>query len=134
MARKNLNLTETEWFIIRTVWGNEPCTAPLVQEKLHNKKKWSYSTVKTIMDRMAKKGLLKTQKLRNLTLYNSVITRRQAQQSEITQIVKRAFNGAITPMMQFLLENNSLSENEMKEIGKMIKKQKKTKPKKNIKK
>ena len=91
MAKKHSNLTEAEWFIIQTVWKNEPCTAPWVQEKLHNKKKWSYSTVKTIMDRMAKKGLLKAHKLRNLTLYNSVITKRQAQQSEITQTVKRMF-------------------------------------------
>jgi predicted transcriptional regulator len=57
MAKKNYELTEAEWSIIAAVWENEPCAAPTVQEALHKQKKWSYSTVKTMMDRMAAKGL-----------------------------------------------------------------------------
>ena len=40
---------------------------------------WSYSTVKTMMDRMVSKGLLKTQRMRNLILYSSAITKKEAQ-------------------------------------------------------
>ena len=122
MAKKNYELTEGEWAIIQAVWENEPCAAPTVQEKLETKKDWTYSTVKTMMDRMVTKGLLKTERMRNLILYRSVVTRIQAQKSEIMRTVKRAFDGALTPMMQFLLNNHKLSQKQLNELERLIKK------------
>ena len=123
MAKKNYDLTEGEWAIIQTVWENEPCAAPTVQEELasQKKKKWSYSTVKTMMDRMVAKGLLTTKRIRNLILYRSAITRKQAQKHEIMRAVKRAFDGALTPMMQFLLDSNKLSQKQLSELEAQIK-------------
>ena len=122
MAKKNYELTEGEWAIIQAVWKNEPCAAPTVQEELETRKSWTYSTVKTMMDRMVTKGLLKTERMRNLILYRSVITRIQAQKSEIMRTVKRAFDGALTPMMQFLLDNHKLSQKQLNELERLIKK------------
>ncbi len=121
MAKKNYELTEGEWAIITAVWDNEPCAAPTVQEELASCKKWTYSTVKTMMDRMATKGLLRTERIRNLILYRSAITRKQAQSGEIMRAVKRAFDGALTPMMQFMLDNN-LTHEQLDELETLIKK------------
>jgi BlaI family penicillinase repressor len=115
MAKKNCELTEGEWAIISAVWDNEPCAAPTVQEELAGRKKWTYSTVKTMMDRMATKGLLRTE-----SLYRSAITRKQAQSGEIMRAVKRAFDGALTPMMQFMLDNN-LTQDQLDELETLIK-------------
>ena len=122
MAKKNYQLTEGEWAIIRAVWENEPCAAPTVQEELETQKSWTYSTVKTMMDRMVIKGLLKTERIRNLIFYRSAITKIQAQRGEIMRTVKRAFNGALTPMMQFLLDNHKLSQKQLNELERLIKK------------
>lgn len=124
MARSQSELTAGEWAIIQAVWDNEPCAAPTVQEELENKTGWSYSTVKTMMDRMADKGLLATQRIRNLILYTSVITKKEAQKGEIMRAVKRAFGGAMTPMMQFLLDSKSLTEDELNQLEAMIKSKK----------
>jgi BlaI family penicillinase repressor len=121
MARSNLELFESEWAILQVVWEREPCTAPTVQETLEKEKGWAYTTVKTMMDRMVKKGLLKAEKIRNLYLYRSAITKSQAQRSEIARTVKRAFDGAFTPMMQFLIESEQLSEGEYRTLERMIK-------------
>lgn len=122
MAPRKFELTEGEWTIIEAVWNDEPCTAPAVQEKLESKRGWSYSTVKTMMDRMVTKGLLKTRKIRNLILYRSAVTKKQAQKCEIMRTVKRAFDGALTPMMQFLVDSNELSRKQLGELETMIKK------------
>jgi predicted transcriptional regulator len=124
MAKKKYDLTEGEWTIIQAVWNNQPCAAPTVQELLQSEKAWTYSTVKTMMDRMVAKGLLRTERIRNLILYRAAITRREAQSSEIMRAVKRAFDGALTPMMQFLLDNNELSKNQLAELEAMIKSKK----------
>jgi len=122
MAEKNYELTEAEWAIIQTVWENEPCAVPTIQEELESRKSWHYSTVKTLMDRMVTKGLLTTERMRNLILYRSAITRTEAQTGEIMRAVKRAFDGALTPMMQFLLDENHLSQKQLAELQALIKK------------
>ncbi len=124
MTGKRYELTEGEWAIIRAVWDNEPCAAPTIQEALVSQKGWTYSTVKTMMDRMAAKGLLTTKRIRNLILYRSAVTRSQAQNGEIMRAVKRAFDGALTPMMQFLLDNSKLSQKQLSELETMIKSKK----------
>ena len=127
MKKENLELFESEWTILQKVWELEPCAAPTVQEALEDEKGWAYTTVKTMMDRMVKKGLLQTKKIRNLYLYSSAVTRSQARKSEITRTLKRAFDGTFTPMMQFLIENDQLSEPEYQRLEQLIKKRKRKK-------
>ncbi len=122
MATRDQELTEAEWEIIQVVWEHEPCAAPSVQEKLAARKKWTYSTVKTLMDRMVTKGLLKTERIRNLMLYRAAIRREEAQRGELLKTVKRAFGGAFTPMMQFMVENDTLSKKDLDELESLIRK------------
>jgi len=122
MATRDHELTEAEWEIIQVVWAHEPCAAPTVQEELQARKKWTYSTVKTLMDRMVVKGLLTTERIRNLILYRSAITQKQARKGEVAKTLARAFGGAFTPVMQFLLESQTLSDVELAELESMIRK------------
>ena len=125
MQKSEIELTEAEWTIIKAVWENEPCAAPAIQEKLFNKTKWTYSTVRTLMDRMTAKGLLTAEKIRNLTLYRSAITRAQAQRSELLYALKHAFNGALTPMLQCLIESGELDAEELAQLESLIQAKKK---------
>ena len=121
MPKKRTELTETEWAIIKAVWKEEPCTAPQIQQKLQKQTGWAYSTVRTLMDRMAAKGILSANKERNVTVYCSAITRSQAQRRELLYALKHAFNGALTPMVQCLLDAGELSEEELAGIEALIK-------------
>jgi len=125
MPRPPLELTEAEWSLIKAIWGSEPCTAPEVQQRLAKRTRWTYSTVRTLMDRMVAKGLLSAEKVRNVTLYRSAVTQQQAQRSELLYALKHAFNGALTPMLQCLLDTGNLSEAELDEIESLIKTKKK---------
>lgn len=121
MPKPEIELTKAEWTIIKSVWDNEPCAAPTIQERLSKHIGWTYSTVRTLMDRMVGKGLLTSEKIRNLTLYRSAVTREQAQRGELLYALKHAFNGALTPMVQCLLDTESLSAAELTELESLIK-------------
>ena len=120
LTKAKPELTEAEWVIIKVVWENEPCAAGTVQESLANSKDWAYSTVKTTMDRMANKGFLQIKKIRNLQLFSSRISELDAKRGEFRKMLKRAFDGALTPMMQFLIEEEGLSKAEAKELRKLV--------------
>jgi BlaI family transcriptional regulator, penicillinase repressor len=126
MSKPNVELTEAEWSVIKAVWETEPCTAPVVQEKLFKPMGWTYSTVRTLMDRMVAKGVLKAKKEGKLTIYQSAVTRAQAQSGELFYALKHAFNGALTPMVQCLLENNDVDSEELSKIEALIKARRKS--------
>jgi len=116
-------LTEAEWAIMKIVWTRQPCAAGTVQEALVKEKGWAYSTVKTTMDRMVNKGLLKIKKVRNLQLFTSQINRNEAAKGEFQKMLSRAFDGALTPLMQFLLDTKSLTAEDLDRIEAKIKSQ-----------
>lgn len=113
-------LTEAEWVIMKVVWENEPCAAGTVQEALEKSKDWAYSTVKTTMDRMVSKGLLKIDKIRNLQLFSSTVSQDDAKKGEFRKMLKRAFDGALTPMMQFLIDQEGLSKEELNQLRQFV--------------
>ena len=125
MPKPTIELTEAEWKIIKAIWEHEPSAAPAIQERLHKRTGWTYSTVRTLMDRMVAKGLLTAEKLHNLTFYRSAVTREQAQRGELLYALKNAFNGALTPMVQCLLETSELNAREVRELEALIKAKKK---------
>ena len=114
------SLTDVEWVIMDAVWEHQPCAAGTVQEALHSHRGWAYSTVKTTMDRMVAKGLLATKSIRNLQLFTAAISREEAQRVEVRNLLKRAFDGALTPMIQFLVEEEGLSATEIKELRSLL--------------
>jgi BlaI family transcriptional regulator, penicillinase repressor len=126
-------LTESEWAVIKAVWSLEPCPAPTVQEHLAGQRDWSVSTVRTLMERMAAKGLLTSEKLRNLTLYRSAVSRQQAQLGELRYALKNAFDGALTPMVQCLLESERLDASQLDQLEALIAARRKTARAKNSK-
>ncbi|MGA2248259.1 MAG: BlaI/MecI/CopY family transcriptional regulator [Verrucomicrobiota bacterium] len=126
MSKPAVELTEAEWSVIKAVWETEPCTAPGIQERLAGATGWTYSTVRTFMDRMVVKGVLTAKKEGKFTIYHSAVTRAQAQSGELLYALKHAFNGALTPMVQCLLDNRDLDAGELAKIEALIKARKKS--------
>ncbi|MCH7688053.1 MAG: BlaI/MecI/CopY family transcriptional regulator [Planctomycetes bacterium] len=114
------SLTDVEWVIMNVVWEHEPCAAGTVQDALAETRDWAYSTVKTTMDRMVAKGLLASQPIRNLNLFSSLISREDAKRGDLQRLLRRAFDGALTPMIQFIVDEEDLSAEELNELRKII--------------
>jgi BlaI family penicillinase repressor len=117
-----VELTEAEWEIMKVVWAKQPCTAGTVQEELTAIRDRAYSTVKTTMDRMVEKGFLRIEKIRNLQLFSSCVSEIEAKRGEFRRMLQRAFDGALTPMMQFLIEHEGLSKEEASRLRELIRK------------
>ncbi len=118
--QKLSSLTDMEWVIMGVVWEEEPCTAGTVQEALADQQAWAYSTIKTTMDRMVAKGLLTRRTIRNLNLFSAVISRDDAKRGELRRMLSRAFNGALTPMIEFIVDEEELSKDELQQLRDIV--------------
>lgn len=113
-------LTEAEWAVMKVVWEKQPCTAGDVQEALAAQRGWAYSTVKTTMDRLVRKGVLSLSRVRNLQLFQARLTRTDAARGEFRRLLNRAFDGAVSPMINHLVAHEQLSAEDLADLRRLI--------------
>ena len=115
-----MKLTEAEWQIMNALWENWPATARQIADRLPGDVKWAYTTIKTMLTRLADKNAVKESKKGNVAVYEPVLSRQNAQRNALKSLVNQAFDGAFGPLMHFLVEDQKLSETEKEELLKMI--------------
>lgn len=118
-------LTGAEWAVMKVIWSRQPCSAGDVQEALADERGWAYSTVKTTLDRLVRKGALSLTRIRNLQLFQARITRTEAARSEVRRILARAFDGAVAPLMNHLVAHETLTADDLTELRRLIREKQK---------
>jgi BlaI family transcriptional regulator, penicillinase repressor len=115
-----MRLSSTEWTVMNVVWERQPVTARDVHDQVTDETGWAFDTVRTILNRLAKKGALKSE-LRNGTAYfTPLLSREEARQSALSWIAEKAFGGAREAMMQFLVSRHDLSTAERETLRKLL--------------
>lgn len=69
------DLTKTEFDILRILWKSGRLSVREVHDQMVENYSWAYSTTKTMMDRMAKKGLLGREQFHGVFLYKPLLSR-----------------------------------------------------------
>jgi len=113
-------LTEAEWKVMTAMWERHPASVRDVLERVEADTGWAYGTVKTIMNRLVEKRVLTMRLRANTNLYEPLISRQEARRAEIRSVAERAFDGAFGPLMLFLLSEETLSEDERRQLRRFL--------------
>jgi BlaI family penicillinase repressor len=123
MRSKSPTLTEQELEIMKVVWTRERATVRDVYEVLLERRKIAYTTVMTMMKILEQKKYLKKSQEDRAYLYRPVKPKNQVIQSMVREFLDRVFNGSAEPLLLHLLEDQKLSEKDLREISRMIRKE-----------
>lgn len=115
-----MKLTEAEWQIMKALWEDWPATARQIADRLGGEVNWAYTTIKTMLSRLADKKAVKETKKGNISIYEPVLTKAGAQRNALKTLVNQAFDGAFGPLMHFLLEDKTLSKDDKEQLRRMI--------------
>ena len=116
-----MKLTEAEWQIMNALWENWPATARQIADRLPNNINWAYTTIKTMLTRLADKKAVKETKNGNVGYYEPILSRQNAQRTALKSLANQAFDGAFGPLMHFLLEDEKLSAKQRVELLQVLK-------------
>jgi BlaI family penicillinase repressor len=120
MRPKSGTLTEQELEIMKIVWVREVATVRDVYEALLERRKIAYTTVMTMMKILEhKKYLLKSQEERAY-VYRPAKPKNHVIKGMVREFVNRVFNGSAEPLLLHLIEDRRLSEKDLEEITRMI--------------
>jgi predicted transcriptional regulator len=109
-------LTDAEWKVMRCLWEKSPATAREVADRLASGR--AYTTVKTFLDRLVEKGAVRANRRGATVAYAPVLTRAQARRSAVRALATKAFDGAVGPMVHFLV--GKLSAKERAEVRRLL--------------
>jgi len=120
MIKKQYNLSKTEWSIMNICWEKGQVSARVIFEETLKEKKRGYQTVKTMLDRLVKKGFLAREKFGPIWLYNPIVPRSKIIAREIETFVSTVLDNTFTPLFAHLAGKEKLSREEIAALKKLI--------------
>ena len=113
-------ISEAEWEVMKVVWDEAPVTASQVVERLAGAHEWNHRTVKTMLNRLVKKGALAFEQEGRRYLYRAKATREQCVRQEGRSFLDRVFNGEPGSMLVHFVENEKLTEADIESLKRLL--------------
>ena len=120
MARARNELTDREWELMDALWAVRQATATDLQSQMQASRGWAYSTVKTMLDRLVNLGYVKARRVGNVYEYSPKAKRPTVVGKMLDDVTQRIFGGAAAPLIQTLIERNSLTKDEVQQLRKIL--------------
>ena len=109
-----MKLSEFELEVMTLFWKDKSSTAPEIHRKISKNKKVTYSTVKTIIDRLEQKSALKRVKNFGRTIvYSPAVKQEELRKPLIKKFIDKVFSGNPRLLINHLLEEDQLSKEDI---------------------
>jgi BlaI family penicillinase repressor len=127
MSKKpsEIRLGRLELQIMSVVWDKGTATVHDVKEALTRGRKPAYSTILTMMRKLEAKGYLEHDVAERTYVYRATISRQEARHSLLGDLLERVFEGSPSLLVSNLVEQEHVTEDELREIRKLIAERKK---------
>jgi BlaI family transcriptional regulator, penicillinase repressor len=122
MPRKLPSLTPAEFDLMKALWELGAGTVAVVRARCHEgvERAPAYTTVMTLLGRMEKKGAVKVDKTREAYVYRPAFQRQTARRERLREFVRSVFDGHADELVLQLVEDETLSEEDLRRIEKKL--------------
>ena len=123
---KKQHITDAEWEVMRVVWANNEVTSKFVAKVLCEKMNWKQATIKTLLNRLLEKNILKKREIGNKYIYSTDFTEKEVANNYILGTFDKICKTKVGEMIGKVIENSELSYDDLDLILKAVEKKKKT--------
>ena len=120
MAPTPEELTPTEWRLMQILWELRRGTVREVHETVREETGWALSTVKTLLERMEKKDLVRVRKVGPVRQYSA----RRSKEAFVPRAVKvfldRVLDDSMTPLVRYLADTRGLSDEDVADLRRIL--------------
>ena len=116
-----MKLSNFETEVMGIIWELGECSAPQVHQHVSQSKSVTYSTVKTIVDRLEQKGALSRTRSQGRTIFfQAKILPESIQPTVVERLVNTLFAGDRKPLFAQLLDSDELSKDDLDYLQKLV--------------
>lgn len=121
MARRTLHpLGETEMELLQHVWELGRASVGEVHQRVLETREVAYTTVMTVMKKLASKGYLAYTKEGNAYVYQAARPPEEVRSDLLRGLLQKAFGGSHRALIQTLARTEPLSEEDVAALAKLV--------------
>lgn len=94
LRRAALDLAPLELDCMKTLWPMGEGTVREIRERLAERRPRAYTTIMTIMDRLARKGIVERHKAGRAYIYRANLSAEDARAQALNQVIENFFGGS----------------------------------------
>lgn len=105
---------------MKILWKNSPITSSEIIRILKEYISWSPKTIHTLINRLVDKDIIAVKKQKPFYLYSPKISEEECRSIETKSFLKKVYNGSIHLLISNFIEDEKLSEEEIKELKRIL--------------
>ncbi|MEH6945102.1 penicillinase repressor BlaI [Bacillus sp. JJ722] len=120
MTKEIPNISESEWEVMNVLWKKAPQTANDVISSLQEQTDWKPKTIRTLLDRLVHKKVIDVNKDQRVYTFFPLYSQDECQRVEVQSFIKRIYGGALKSMLVQFIQEDSLSEEDIRELRSIL--------------
>jgi len=115
-----MQISEAESVVMDVLWRTHPLAAEDVVAALGDAQHWQEATIKTLLNRLLKKGAIEAAKDGRRYLYSPVLQREDWVLGESRGLLERLFDGRVAPLVAHFSAHRQLSKTDIADLRRLI--------------
>ncbi|MEM9380979.1 MAG: BlaI/MecI/CopY family transcriptional regulator [Planctomycetota bacterium] len=116
-----MKLNDSEWTVMQALWAaGGAATARELHAAVEATTDWSYSTVRTLLSRLAAKEAVAEDRRGKQLVYAPRLPRKDARRSAVRSLLDKAFGGTFGSLVQHIAEEERLSARDREELLRLL--------------
>lgn len=113
-------ISDAEWQVMRILWKQSPMTVKEIIEILSKKSSWKSETIRTLINRLSKKGAIGFEKKGRRHYFYPVLSQEECVKAEADTFLSRAGAVMLKPILATFIEKEELSAEEIAELQRIL--------------
>ena len=113
-------ITEAEWPLLEVLWQKSPLSAREIYDSLKQDRNVHVQTVRTLLDRLAGKEILRREKLHGIYVFQPLVGRDACIKQQSQSFLKRFFGGKPAAVATYFLQDAKLPKEELQRLQKIL--------------
>jgi BlaI family penicillinase repressor len=115
-----VSLSDLQLSIMRVLWEQPHSSAAQVTENLRGSRDLAHTTVATLLTRLEKRGLLRSQREGRQIFYTALMSESQIQRSMLADLLATVFRGNTPALLSHLVQEDEIKADDLEKIRQLI--------------
>ena len=120
MTEKAPDISNAECEIINVLWTQSPLSANHIIEQVQQSKAWNEKTIRTLITRLYKKGLLSREKQDGVYQYTPTVEEDYMKYEKTKTLVNQLYGGDVKSLVLNFVEQKELNEQDLQELHDLL--------------
>ena len=113
-------ISEAEWEVMKALWEKSPVSVNELTDRLAPAKKWHSKTVRTMLNRLLRKGVVGNSVVGGVYRYYPALSKENCTRRATEHFIDRVFDGSLAPMIAQFVRRRPLTAEEKRELRKLL--------------